>query len=668
MSSAKKRNGLEDRRFANEMLGEEAGDPLGWRRLQSPREMPMDDFYLVCGLGRVGARVLDYLQAAGMKAAVVDFKVDAGDPALRGAQAIRGDYRNLDTLKQAGLDRAKGVLILSSDDLANLSTTLAVAGARAEIPIVVRMFNPTLIGRLGPLAGRVTALSTSQLTAPILSRIALTGAALGTFTLADGAVFQVAERTVETNAASPQESASALRSLGLQSIALSKQDGSLRLAAAGPAEAIQRWLGTQEDAREPAWAGWVRRQTRAVRRLFGDIELPVKIASATLAVVILASVIIFHFGMKNDTIIDAFYRTVSLIATGADMHGNDVEPGSWQKAFVSILRLIGVALTASFTAIITNYLIRANLGAALEARRIPERGHVVVCGLGNVGFRVLQDLIRQGRSVVAIERYRDNPFVATARRLGAAVVIGDGTVREVLRQANAPTSLALIAATNNELANLEIVLLARELEPSLRVVLRLIDPQLARTLRETADIRLALSIPELAAPAFVAALFGDRLRGVMLIDGTLYAAVELTVQADDAHLLGRSVRSLEVDFSLLPLRLTGEPKAGVPQLRDASLAVGDCLAAIIAFSDLQRLMGRERPASTWSVEATTWPISAKDGLKRMLRNQFGIDEGEAERRLGTSPVVLADGKTRGEAEDLCFRLDRERVVATARSM
>ncbi|MBX9677865.1 MAG: NAD-binding protein [Gemmataceae bacterium] len=567
----------------------------------------MDDFYLVCGLGRVGARVLDYLQAAGMKAAVIDFKVDPADPLLRGAPAIRGDYRDLETLRQAGLDRAKGVLILSSDDLANLSTALTIAGARADIPIVVRMFNPTLIGRLGPLAGRVSALSTSQLTAPILSRIALTGAALGAFTLADGAVFQVAERTIEPGSPLVNQLPSSLRSIGLQPIAHLNaagisQHASIaagdRIAAAGPTEAIQRWLGTGGDAGEPRWAGWIRRQARAVRRLFGDVELPVKIAASTLAIVIAVSVFVFHFGMKNDTIIDAFYRTVSLIATGADMQGNDVEPGSWQKAFVSMLRLIGVALTASFTAIITNYLIRANLGAALEARRIPERGHVVVCGLGNVGFRVVQDLIRQNRSVVAIERNRDNPFVATARRLGAAVVIGDATVREVLRQANAPTSLALIAATNNELANLEIVLLARELEPTLRVVLRLIDPQLARTLRETADVRLALSIPELAAPAFVAALFGDRLRGVMLIEGKLFAAVELTLQADDFHLLGRSVRSLEVDFGLIPLRLAGEPKPGAAQMQDATLAAGDCLAAIIGFSDLQRLLSRASSAST----------------------------------------------------------------------
>src|SRR5262249_14579779 len=154
-------------------------------------------------------------------------------------------------------------------------------------------------------------------------------------------------------------------------------------------------------------------------------------------VVILVSMAIFRFGMKDDTTIDAFYRTISLMATGADMHGQDVEPGSWQKAFISGLRLLGAALTAAFTAILTNYLVRAHLRGALDVRRIPDRGHVIVVGLGNVGFRVVQELVRLEDQVVAIERNRDNPFIATARRLGAVVIVGDGAVAEVLKQAHA---------------------------------------------------------------------------------------------------------------------------------------------------------------------------------------------------------------------------------------
>ena len=80
------------------------------------------------------------------------------------------------------------------------------------------------------------------------------------------------------------------------------------------------------------------------------------------------------------------------------------------------------------------------LGGVLEVRRIPESGHVIVCGLSTVGFRVVEELVRLGERVVVIDRDPTCRFVPTARRLGAAVMIGDAAVLEVLRQANAASA------------------------------------------------------------------------------------------------------------------------------------------------------------------------------------------------------------------------------------
>src|SRR5436309_3233736 len=91
---------------------------------------------------------------------------------------------------------------------------------------------------------------------------------------------------------------------------------------------------------------------------------------------------------------------------------------------------------AAFTALFTNYLIRARLGGALEVRRIPDSGHLIVCGLGNIGYRVIEELVRGGERVVVIESAADNRFAATVRRLGVAVIHGDATVKEALRQAH----------------------------------------------------------------------------------------------------------------------------------------------------------------------------------------------------------------------------------------
>src|SRR5205823_769089 len=112
---------------------------------------------------------------------------------------------------------------------------------------------------------------------------------------------------------------------------------------------------------------------------------------------------------------------------------------------------------------------------------------------------------------------------------------------------------AVIAATSEDLINLEIALLVRELNPQQRIVLRLADADLARTLRDAANIRLALSIATLAAPAFVAAVFGDRILSIFPIDGRLLAVIDLLIGEKDAMFIGRPARDVVEQYALLPV-------------------------------------------------------------------------------------------------------------------
>src|SRR6266699_1257295 len=104
----------------------------------------MEQHVILCGLGRVGWRALEYLQAAQVPVTVID-------------------------------NRGR------SDDLVSLSTALLVRHLHADVRIVVRMFNQNLIARLGSAVRNVHPLSTSALAAPLFALIARTGEALGAF-------------------------------------------------------------------------------------------------------------------------------------------------------------------------------------------------------------------------------------------------------------------------------------------------------------------------------------------------------------------------------------------------------------------------------------------------------------------------------------------------------
>jgi Trk K+ transport system NAD-binding subunit len=148
-----------------------------------------------------------------------------------------------------------------------------------------------------------------------------------------------------------------------------------------------------------------------------------------------------------------------------------------------------------------------------------------------------------------------------------------------------------VAATSNELVNLELGLLARELNPAQRVVVRLTDPQLAQTLRQSANIRLAVSVPDLAAPAFVAALFGDRVRGIFLAEGRLLAAVDVVLHSPGDAWDGQPLAAVARDFHLLPVALTRD---GAPGPLPECLRNGDRVTVLVGLAELQRLLHREK--------------------------------------------------------------------------
>ncbi|MFO0850849.1 MAG: NAD-binding protein [Gemmataceae bacterium] len=633
---------------------------------------------VLCGLGRVGWRVFDFLRATGVPVTVVDQFADPADPRLAGVPVVKGDCRDPKVLERAGVPAARGVLIVTSDDLVNVATALLVRRLNPDGRVVVRMFNQTLIPRLGAAVKNTAALSVSALTAPLLALSALTGEGLGAFKLDDGP-HQIAEVPVPAGsdlvgrrvsdvagqfhllvlAHTPAGGPPNVWHTVAGDTRLSPGD---RLVACGRPADLEPLLEGGRGGLFPGvrWAGRVRRGVRLVRRTLAEIDLSVKLGTLALLLTLGGSTAVFRYGFGFPWA-DSLFQTVRVIATGADLSVTNPDP--WAKVFLSGLKIAGAALLAGFTAIFTQYLVRAKLGGAFEVGRIPDGGHVVVCGLGNVGFRCVEELVRLGVPVVAVDKAADNPFAATVRRMGVPVVVGDVTVPEVLRQTRAETARAVIAATSSELANLEVALLVREKNPDQRVVVRLTDPDFAQAVREAANVKLAVSVPNLAAPAFAAALYGDRVHTLVSVGGMTLAVVELVVQPNDPCLHEVSLMAAMVDYRFLPVGVSGrEPFAGSGIPTGYRLKAGDRLTAVLALPDLERLLRREPAAAEWAVEVEVTPRLTTAGLIPVIRTARGCSQTEAEELLKKPAFTLATGITRGLAEELAALVARERAV------
>jgi Trk K+ transport system NAD-binding subunit len=630
---------------------------------------------VLCGLGRVGWRILECLRSAGVAVVAIDKAVDPADPRLAGIRFICGDCRKDEVLTQAGVASARGVIVATSDDLGNISCALMVRRLAPRVRIVLRMFNQNLVTRLGKAVPNVTALSVSALAAPLLAMTAVMGGVLAAFTVGDERR-QVAEIDIASDSkllGRPVAGFDEHHRYLVIAHKLNAQDSRIlhdvdphatmnvgdRLYVAGAPNDIRRLLEPGWDNLSGVlWAGRLRRFSRVAYRTFAEIETLVKVCTIAFLIVILGAAATYHFGLGHSWA-EGLYRAINVIFTGSELGGTEYE--GWGKVFVSLLKMFGTITVAAFTAIFTNYLLRARLGGAFEGRRIPDGGHVLVIGLGNVGFRVVEELDRMGERAVVVERKTDNSFVPSCRRKGVPVLIGDATLPETLKQARAKQARAVIACTSSDLVNLEVALVVAELNDKQRVVVRLGDTVLADTARMTAGVSLALSLPALAAPAFVAGLFGDRVLSIFLVGGQMLAVVEVTVQADDTALIGRSLRALAIDYHLVPVAVAGADG----KIRDVDssyrLTAGDRLTGVAAIADMEHISQRAAIPTNCAVEVVSFPSWARETLALQVRTLRQIDAAGAEAIMATTPFVLAERQTHGQAEELIAVLQREKI-------
>jgi Trk K+ transport system NAD-binding subunit len=235
-------------------------------------------------------------------------------------------------------------------------------------------------------------------------------------------------------------------------------------------------------------------------------------------------------------------------------------------------------------------------------------------------------------------------------------------VLEVLRQARAGTARAIVACTSNDLANLEIALLSRELNPKQRLVLRMSDPQLAETARATANLRLALSLPALAAPAYVAALYGDRVMTLFRLGLQMLAAAELTVQPDDPSLKDQTIRALSIDYQIAPVVL--QSGSGAVKLEPGTrLNPGDRLTVIGELVRLERLFRREPAEAEFQIILTHIPSIVRPQAALWLGIENKLSGAEAESAIDVLPIRLGGPKTRGQAAEWMAQLERECIEA-----
>jgi len=136
-------------------------------------------------------------------------------------------------------------------------------------------------------------------------------------------------------------------------------------------------------------------------RLVDDALRLLVAAGVGLLVALLAQAAISMIAL-HENVIDALYFSTRSVATVAEAP-NAASASGWFKLFSALDTVAAPVLVAVVTAALVRRLSGPRL-TLLGPRRAPARGHLLLVGLGQVGFRLAQELRRRDVPVVAVER------------------------------------------------------------------------------------------------------------------------------------------------------------------------------------------------------------------------------------------------------------------------
>ncbi|MCE9600880.1 MAG: potassium channel family protein [Gemmatimonadetes bacterium] len=196
--------------------------------------------------------------------------------------------------------------------------------------------------------------------------------------------------------------------------------------------------------------------------------------------------------------LDALYFVVVTTATVGYGDINLLNASAFSK-------IVGIALILASTCFIwmifsltVDRIIKRQEQMALGRKRYDLRDHVILCGLGRLGYFIAEGLLRRGEQVMIIEANESLSTLDHLRSMGATVYVGDARLARVLRDVGVTRAKALFSVINNDFVNLEVGLNARSFAPGLRLIVRVFDDSMSRLMKDHLDIHLTLSMSAIA--------------------------------------------------------------------------------------------------------------------------------------------------------------------------
>lgn len=185
--------------------------------------------------------------------------------------------------------------------------------------------------------------------------------------------------------------------------------------------------------------------------------------------------------------VDCLYMSVITVASVGfnEVINSAGRPGL--RIYIMMLILFGVAIHLYAVSILTAFVVEGDLSHYFWKRRMSRQiesmsGHYVVCGAGETGMRIIDELIKTRREFVVIDS--DEKAIDELRQMKhVSVVQGDAYEEHVLESAGIRRAAAAAIALPTDRDNLVTTLSIRTMNPKIRIVVKEIEPGMASRFR-----------------------------------------------------------------------------------------------------------------------------------------------------------------------------------------
>jgi voltage-gated potassium channel len=209
-----------------------------------------------------------------------------------------------------------------------------------------------------------------------------------------------------------------------------------------------------------------------------DSTLKKRLYQTGVAVIIVLFTGTFGYYIITDfqyNIFTCFYMTVLTVTTiGFDeiINLKDYELG---RPFTVFIAFSGIGVLTYFVSTVSAVIIDGHYRESFKKRKMEKSinectNHFIICGIGRHSMHLIDELITTERESVCIDINPNEIKNMTKIYPNQKYIEGDATHNDTLKKAGIEKATGLFATTNDDNINLVITLLARRLNPGIRII------------------------------------------------------------------------------------------------------------------------------------------------------------------------------------------------------